>query len=133
MVVGYISEYPHAASYPALRAPPQPAAAAAAGDTAGPAPQQQQEQPQLPPSAELFWGGRTVELPGGRVAYGSVWPRERADTLRCKGELFRLYDEGELDVWVDGGGAAFSGLERVADAVDYMLTGQALGKVVVSL
>ena len=66
------------------------------------------------------------------MAYGSVWPKERADTLRCKAELFALHDEGALDVWVDEG-AAFSGLESVADAVDYMLTGQALGKVVVSL
>ena len=103
--------------------------------SSGEAPQQQQQPapPLLPPSDQLFWGGQTVELPGGRTVYGNVWPRERADTLRCKRQLFELYEEGRLEVWVDGSSTQFRGLEQVADAVDYMLTGRALGKVVVAL
>ena len=64
-----------------------------------------------------------------------MWPKDRAATLSCKADLFRLHGEGGLEAWVDAGpeGRGFCGLESVADAVDYMLTGQALGKVVVAL
>ena len=44
--------------------------------------------------------------------------------------LFDLYDKGELQAWVDE--QHFHGVEQVSDAIEYMLSGQALGKVVVS-
>jgi hypothetical protein len=86
----------------------------------------------LPPAAELFWGGRRVELPGGRVVHGQVWPADRAATLRAKTALFAAAAAGELAPWVDGG-RAFRGLAAVPDAVDYMLGGAAVGKVIVAL
>lgn len=43
--------------------------------------------------------------------------------------LFDLYEEGQLQAWVDE--RQFHGVEEVADAIEYMLSGQALGKVVV--
>jgi NADPH-dependent curcumin reductase CurA len=45
-------------------------------------------------------------------------------------QLFDLYEEGKLQAWVDS--RRFHGVEQVSDAIDYMLTGQAVGKVVVS-
>lgn len=45
-------------------------------------------------------------------------------------QLFDLYEEGKLQAWVDS--SRFHGVEQVSDAIDYMLTGQAVGKVVVS-
>lgn len=109
MVVGYISEYPHNEGG-------EPSSGAAPGP--------------LPPSAELFWGGKVVEA-DGKVAYGSVWPQNRQDTLEAKKELFDLHGSGRIEAWVDG--QEFRGVESIPEAVDYMLKGRAVGKVVVEL
>ena len=117
LAVGYISEYPHVSDE--VRA------------------QQEVEQQKivgLPPSANLFWGGQVVEASDGRVAHGKVWPDQRSDTVVAKRAVFDLYATGKLQAWVDGSdGDSFVGVEAVADAVDYMLTGQAVGKVVVKM
>jgi hypothetical protein len=34
------------------------------------------------PLSELFWGGKTVELDGGRKVIGQVWPKVRNRTAR---------------------------------------------------
>ncbi len=52
------------------------------------------------------------------------WPSARA-------ELFDLYRTGELKVVFDD--EAFEGLTQVYDAVDRLLSGQSIGKVVVNL
>ena len=44
--------------------------------------------------------------------------------------LFDLYEKGQLQAWVDE--RQFHGVEQVSDAVEYMLSGQAVGKVVVN-
>ncbi|KAH7616945.1 hypothetical protein Ndes2526B_g09051 [Nannochloris sp. 'desiccata'] len=119
--VGYISEYPHVKP-----------------DTRQKKEQEQQRGSDLPPSAELFWSGKYYKSPDGRVAHGKVWPSDRADTLTAKKEVFEMYfgsrggTGGKLDAWVDQG-RNFSRLEDVTAAVEYMLTGQACGKVVVQL
>ena len=55
----------------------------------------------------------------------------RTDIPRYRQELFDLHEQGKLEAWVDE--TPFIGVESVADAIEYMLTGQALGKVVVSM
>lgn len=65
-------------------------------------------------------------------ACAQVWPKDRADTLRCKARVFDLHACGELQAWVDGS-AAFEGVESIPDAVDHMLSGRCVGKVVVRL
>jgi len=108
LVVGYISEYPHAG-----------------GSVTG-----RKGLDKLPPSEELFWGGRTVGK-NGRIAYGNVWPADRKDTLQAKKSVFHLYDSGQLSAWVDE--RRFGGIQSVTSAVDNMLQGKALGKVVVDI
>ena len=68
---------------------------------------------------------------GQRTLFGSVWPKDRAKLGQTKQRLFQRFDEGTVKAVVDQ--TTFDGLEGVADAVDFMLTGQALGKVVVKL
>ena len=55
----------------------------------------------------------------------------RTDIPKYRQELFDLHKQGKLEAWVDE--KPFVGVESVADAIEYMLTGQALGKVVVSM
>ena len=55
----------------------------------------------------------------------------RSDIPKYRQELFDLHKQGKLEAWVDE--KSFVGVESVADAIEYMLTGQALGKVVVSV
>ncbi|KAK9862321.1 hypothetical protein WJX84_001807 [Apatococcus fuscideae] len=71
----------------------------------------------------------TVEHGKQRV-YGSVWPKDRELLQKLKERLFDLYYSGKLEAWVDP--AKFHGVESVTDAMDFMLSGQALGKVVIS-
>jgi prostaglandin reductase 3 len=111
--VGYISEYPHVSNNARKEKELE-----------------QQNGSDLPPSAELFWAGKYFESPDGRVAYGKVWPSERSDTLKAKEEVFEMYERKSIKAWVDQE-RKFCGIENVTAAVDYMLTGQACGKVVV--
>ncbi|GAB4813339.1 hypothetical protein N2152v2_000385 [Parachlorella kessleri] len=87
---------------------------------------------ELPPNAELFWKGLVVEGQSGRTVFGQVWPKDRADTLRCKALVFDLHAAGQLQAWVDRT-AGFEGVESIPDAVEYMLSGCCVGKVVVRL
>ena len=49
---------------------------------------------------------------------------------RFRQQLFDLHEEGKLQAWVDE--RRFHGVEQVSDAIEYMLSGQAVGKVIVS-
>jgi NADPH-dependent curcumin reductase CurA len=51
--------------------------------------------------------------------------------FQLRRQLFDLHQDGKLEAWVDS--RQFQGIEKVCDAVEYMLSGQAIGKVVVSL
>ena len=48
-----------------------------------------------------------------------------------KDRVLRLFSDGQLQAMVDS--KQFCGVEAVADAVDYMLSAQAIGKVVVKM
>lgn len=65
-------------------------------------------------------------------------PRQRgvnaqdgAKIMACKKKAVDLYNEGKIRAVVDS--KAFEGVESVPDAINYMLSGQALGKVVVKM
>lgn len=111
LCVGYISEYPHTQKYASGRMTTIKKA--------------------LPPSDELFWGGKTVCDPRGKVAYGNVWPSEASLRQESLVELCSLYQQGIIMPLIDP--VEFIGVESIPDAMDYMLSGQALGKVVVRL
>lgn len=51
---------------------------------------------------------------------------------RCKRRVFKLHAEGQLAALVDTS-HGFRGVGQVADAVDYMLRGGHIGKVVIPL
>ena len=61
----------------------------------------------------------------------SLWILQDRQLLQqLKQRLFELYYDGKLEAWVDP--AQFKGVEAVTDAMEFMLSGQALGKVVIS-
>ena len=106
MIIGYISGYPHATG----ASPPPPQNSLKEG---------------------LFWGGGTLEIEGGRKLIGSVFP-DRAAMLAAKRQLWDDFEAGHIRAVVDTK-RAFVGVESTVEAVDYMLSGQALGKVVVDV
>lgn len=57
--------------------------------------------------------------------------QDRSKTQAAKQRLFDRFYNGTIKALVDK--KTFAGVEAVPDAVDYMLTGQAIGKVVVDL
>lgn len=83
----------------------------------------------MPPVEELFWQQREVWRGEQRV-YGQVVPRDPAVIARCRQQMFDWFIEGRLQAWVDES-RTFDGLESVADAVEHMLSGGTVGKVVV--
>eukprot|EP00890_Picochlorum_soloecismus_P004685 jgi/Picsp_1/5217/NSC_02580-R1_15-hydroxyprostaglandin dehydrogenase len=134
MVVGYISEYPHASKTHSARQT-QHIEMKAGSDIKIP----------LPPSDELFWQGKTyvhsgesmgsngAETEQPKVAYGNVWPTDPELRQRSLIEAYRLqYGEEQTPVQGLIDPREFRGIESVADAVDYMLTGEAIGKVCIS-
>uniref|UniRef100_A0A7S0J909 Enoyl reductase (ER) domain-containing protein n=1 Tax=Calcidiscus leptoporus TaxID=127549 RepID=A0A7S0J909_9EUKA len=105
--VGYISEYPHN--------PERDAQSASHELQAG----------------ELFWKSQTVHR-GEQTIYGNAWPRDFGAIAGCKQRVLDLHTSGALVALVDEK-RTFDGLESVVDAVEYMLSGEAVGKVVVRM
>ena len=83
-----------------------------------------------PSEEEAFWGRKTTHV-GQRTIYGNVWPEDRGGLLKAKQRLYQRFEDGTIKATVDD--KPFAGVEQTSDAVDYMLTGQALGKVVVRM
>ncbi|KIZ03484.1 hypothetical protein MNEG_4480 [Monoraphidium neglectum] len=108
--VGYISEYPHAL------APGTPVSAGPDGVSLD----------------ALFWGGKATELEGGRRVIGQVWPSDPRAIRQCKRRVFDLHETGHLVAWADVS-HGFKGVDQVADAIDYMLAGRHVGKVVIPI
>ena len=59
-------------------------------------------------------------------------PQDPRVVRRCRRRVFELYEAGALQAWTDVG-HGFRGVGQIADAVDYMLQGGHVGKVVVPL
>ena len=104
--IGYISEYPHND-----RAGDE----AAAHDLATP---------------NLFWNKETVRR-GDQVIYGNAWPSDFSEVMPCKERVLGLFESGQLTSLVDE--TPFEGLESVPAAVEHMLSGTTIGKVVVKI
>ena len=104
--IGYISEYPHND-----RAGDE----AAAHDLATP---------------NLFWNKETVRR-GDQVIYGNAWPSDFSEVAPCKERVLGLFESGQLTSLVDE--TPFEGLESVPAAVEHMLSGTTIGKVVVKI
>ena len=81
---------------------------------------------------EIFWGGRNIELPDGRRIIGKIWPEDALSIIRSRKRVFKLYREGQIKVLIDRS-RSFKGIESIPLAVEHMLEGQHIGKVVVEL
>lgn len=66
------------------------------------------------------------------LAHAQVWPSDPKAIARCKRRVFQLHREGRLQAWVDRS-AHFKGLDSIPDAVEHMLRGGHMGKVVVEI
>ena len=55
----------------------------------------------------------------------------KEEMARCRALAWEMYSSGTVTALVDD--KPFHGLEKIPDAVEHMLSGQAIGKVVVSL
>lgn len=66
-----------------------------------------------------------------QLIYGNIWPDDEQKVDEAKHRLFERFDAGLIRAIVDD--RRFIGLESTADAVDYMLTGKAVGKVIVDV
>jgi|AntRauTorckE5430_2_1112549.scaffolds.fasta_scaffold02436_4 hypothetical protein len=105
--VGYISEYPH-----------NPEAAA-------------QSSKNEVNAAELFWKSQTIQR-GQQTIYGNAWPKDYGAVAEKKDRVLDLFAEGKLQSIVDKS-FEFEGLESVSDAIEHMLSGKTIGKVVVKI
>lgn len=108
--MGYISQYPHS--------PHSSSAALPIGDG-------------LPSVQDLIWKGQTIHR-GSQTIFGGIALKDYNAVLHCKKKVFQLFYEGKLKAWIDDS-RKFVGLDSVADAVDYMLTGRNIGKVVAQI
>eukprot|EP00536_Pseudo-nitzschia_multiseries_P007510 jgi/Psemu1/195770/e_gw1.177.5.1 len=105
--IGYISEYPHNA---------------AGGD------EKSNHDLDTP---ELFWKSQTIQR-GKQTIYGNAWPKDFSLVASSKSRVLDLYAENKLQSIVDKS-PEFVGLESVSDAIDHMLSGKTIGKVVVKI
>ena len=116
LAVGHISEYPNSA-------PARLKMTAAA------------EEIDLPPSHATFWGGATVDLGRGRRLHGNVWSGASArGVAAARRAVFAAEAAGTLRVLIDGGSEScdtpFVGLSAASDAVERLMGGESVGKVV---
>ena len=116
LVVGYISEYPHVSE---------------SSSNEFQTCLKETKQPPLPPSKDLFWKGLTVKGIENRIALGNVWPSDRNQILEAKKEVFDLLEKGNIRAVVDE--KKFRNLETVPDAIEFMLSSKAIGKVICQL
>ena len=103
--IGYISEYPHNADRDAE---------AGAHDLA---------------ADDMFWNKETVRR-GDQVIIGNAWP-DFAAIVKKKDRVLSLFADGGLTSLVDE--VPFEGLASIPAAIDHMLSGTTVGKVVVKV
>merc|ERR1711862_575616 len=82
-------------------------------------------------TAEIFWKSQTVKR-GKQTIYGNAWPKDYSAVAGCKNRILELFAEKKLISIVDDT-HEFVGLESVSDAIDHMLSGKTIGKVVVKI
>lgn len=106
--IGYISEYPH-----------------------NPDAELESSKNELN-AAEIFWKSQTIQR-GKQMIYGNAWPKDFAVIGLCKDRVLGLFAEGKLKSVVDDTADEFVGLGSVSKAINHMLSGKTVGKVVVKI
>jgi NADPH:quinone reductase-like Zn-dependent oxidoreductase len=110
ILVGYISEYPHNGGE----------------DASGHSSSHAYD------LADIFWKQKLVDVPcaGGETKQicGKLYPSMES-AAEARVQVQEMLEDGKIAAVVDG--RDFSGVDSVVDAVEYMLSGAALGKVVV--
>lgn len=81
--------------------------------------------------ADLFWKKQTIHR-GKQIIYGNPWPKDFSVYPECKNRIIDLFTKKKLESIVDKSGS-FVGLESVNDAINHMLSGNTIGKVVVKI
>lgn len=56
---------------------------------------------------------------------------DKEKVAAARRRMFALHEEGKLQAWIDP--KPFVGLQSVPDAIEYMLSGSSIGKVVVRI
>lgn len=105
--IGYISEYPH-----------NPDAASESSKNEVDA-------------SDLFWKKQTIQR-GKQTIYGNAWPQDFSVVADSKDRVLSLFHNGSIRSIVDNT-SEFEGLESISDAISHMLSGKAIGKVVVKI
>lgn len=106
--VGYISEYPH-----------------------NPDAELETSKNELN-AADIFWNKKTIQR-GNQMIYGNAWPTDFGLVSSCEDRVLGLFAEGKLKSLVDDTADEFVGLGSVSKAIDHMLSGKTIGKVVVKI
>ena len=151
LCVGYMGSYPHTENYKKGEKEEGGAGGGAAAGTtetvlvSAPFGAEPKGEAPLPLEPDLFWNRRIVStLPGHRTIFGDVWSGAAGDPrvlARLRRDLFAAALGGDLVPWIDSeggegegevgeGSPIFSGLEAAADAVERLLSGESMGKVV---
>uniref|UniRef100_A0A7S4AIU6 Enoyl reductase (ER) domain-containing protein n=2 Tax=Pseudo-nitzschia australis TaxID=44445 RepID=A0A7S4AIU6_9STRA len=81
--------------------------------------------------AELFWKSQTIHK-GKQIIYGNAWPKDFSLVAGCKKRVLDVFAEKKIQSIVDKS-PEFVGLESVNDAINHMLSGKTIGKVVVKI
>lgn len=105
--IGYISEYPH-----------------------NPEAELESSKNEVEAS-ELFWKSQTVKR-GKQTIYGNAWPKDYGTIAGSKDRVLGLFAEKKLISLIDNS-ENFGGLESVSDAIEHMLSGKTIGKVIVKI
>ena len=132
LVAGYISQYPHVH---ADGRNGQNADASSSSSSSSPATSGRRQHRQHKYGAlieDIFWKSATVEFGDDILVTGRLWPETAEEREDAREAAFTLADLGAIKPLVDTG-ASFVGVDACADAVDYMLEGKAIGKVVVAI
>lgn len=104
ILVGYISEYPHNGAV---------------------------ESAHQFDLADIFWKQKVVEVPDTQqTIYGKLYPSMDA-AVEARREVEEMLEQGRIRAVIDP--RPFVGVTQVVDAVEHMLSGKALGKVVVRI
>merc|ERR1719424_1869678 len=75
-------------------------------------------------ASALFWKSETITR-GRQTIYGNAWPKDYGSVAGCKQRVLDLHTSGELKALVDDK-RTFEGLDSVPDAIEYMLSGEAV-------
>ena len=82
-------------------------------------------------ASELFWKSKTIQR-GKQTIYGNAWPKDFGVVSAKKDRVLDLFAEKKLVSLVDHT-EEFNGLDSISNAVEFMLSGKSIGKVVVKI